>query len=58
MYQIAGFGRGSTSIKDLERLPADWEREVLVHCKSIPYLEILLNHSDNSHFLAIPVPVK
>ena len=45
MYQVAGFGRGSTKINDLERLPADWEREIIFHCRSILYLEVLLNHS-------------
>ena len=58
MYQIAVFGRGSTYIEDLERLPADWEREIIFHCKSIPHLEILSNQSYNSPFLAIPVSVK
>ena len=27
MYQVAGFGRGSTWLEDMERLPADWERD-------------------------------
>ena len=35
MYQVAGFGRGSALTKDLERLPADWEREIIFHSKSI-----------------------
>ena len=48
VYQIAGFGRGSTWIDDLERLLADWERETNFHCKSILHLDILLNHSCNS----------
>ena len=55
MFQVAGFGRGSTKIKDLERLPADWEREINFHSKSILYLEVLLTHSYNSPFLAITV---
>ena len=41
MYQVAGFGRGSTLLEDLEPLPADWEREIIFHCKSALYLEIL-----------------
>ena len=57
MYEIAGFGR-SSEFEDLERLPADWEREVIFHCKSTLSLEIFLNHSYNSLFLAIPVAVK
>ena len=32
--KVGGFGRGSTLLEDLERLPADWERETLFHCKS------------------------
>ena len=33
MYQVADLGRGSASDKDLERLPADWERGIIFHCK-------------------------
>ena len=57
MYQVACFGRGSTWIEDLERLPGDWEREILFHCKSILHLEILSNHFFNSPFLVNPVSV-
>ena len=45
MYQVASFGRGSTQLEDLERLPVDWAREKFFNCNSICYLEILLNHS-------------
>ena len=41
MYQIVGFGRDSTLIEDLGRLPAVWEREIIFHCKSILHLGIL-----------------
>ena len=41
MCQIAGFGRGSTEIQDLERLQADCEREIIFHCKSILHLGII-----------------
>ena len=58
MYQMACFGRGSTQIVDLERLPVDWEREKIVHCNSILSLGVLLNHSCNSPSLATPVSVK
>ena len=58
MYQIAGFGRGSTNHEDLERLPADWERGCNFRCKPIPYLDILWNNSKNALFLATPVSVK
>ena len=58
MYQVAGFGRGSTLLEDLEPLPADWEREIIFHCKPAQNLEILWNHSNNSFFPAPPVLVK
>ena len=41
MYQVASCGRGSAWIEDLERLPADWENEIIFHCKLILYHEIL-----------------
>ena len=31
--RIRWLGRGSTLIEDLERLPADWEREKMLHCQ-------------------------
>ena len=55
MYQVGGFGRGSASHKDLERLPVDWERGIIFHCKSILHLEILWNHPNDSLFPVIPV---
>ena len=58
MFQVVSCGRGSTWIEDLERLPADWERDITFDCKLNPYLEILLNRSYNSSFPAIPASVK
>ena len=55
MFQVADFGRGSASHKDLEQLPIDWEREIIFLCKSILHLEIPWHHSYNSLFLAMPV---
>ena len=51
VYHGACFGRGPTLIEDLAQLPADWEREIIFHCKSIVYLDILLNHSVIHPFL-------
>ena len=31
MFQVANFCRGSTKLEDLERLPADWERETTLN---------------------------
>ena len=55
MYQVANSGRGSAYHKDLEQLPVDWERGIIFHCKSMLHLEILLNQSYNSFFLATRV---
>ena len=38
MYQVAGFGRGSTWIEDLERLQADCEREIIFHSANRFYI--------------------
>ena len=60
LYQVACWSR-LNMIEDLERLPVDWEREKMLHCNSILFLEILLNHSCNScnsPSLATPVFVK
>ena len=45
MHQVAISGRGSAFHQDLERLPVDWERVKIFHCRSTLHLEILLNHS-------------
>ena len=45
MYQVADFGRGSASHKDLEQSPVDWERGIIFHFKSILHLEALQNRS-------------
>ena len=45
MYQVADFGRGPASDKDLEQLPVDWERGAIFHFKSIVLLEISGNVS-------------
>ena len=59
MCQIAGLGRGSRQIENLERLPVDWEREIIFHFKSILHLRTLWTHSYIIHsFLATPVFVK
>ena len=59
MYQVAGFGRGSTWIEDLERVSVDWEREIISHCKSILNLEInSLESFMRSPFLVTVVSVK
>ena len=47
MYQVANFGRGSASHKDLEQLPVDWEYVKIYHCKSMLHLEILQNRTKN-----------
>ena len=52
MYQIANLGRGSTHLEDLERMLADWEREIIFHCKSPLYLKNCWNPSCNSFFPA------
>ena len=36
MYQVAGFGRGSTQLEDLERLPVDWERKKIEDLERLP----------------------
>ena len=41
----------SPSIEDLDRLLVDWEREIIFHCKSILYLQVLSNHYTNHPFL-------
>ena len=43
MFQVADFGRGSASHKDLEQLPVDWERGIIFQCKSILHLEIIFH---------------
>ena len=30
MHQVAGFGRGSACHKELEKLPVDWERVIIL----------------------------
>ena len=48
MYQVAKFGRDSAVHENLEQLPVDWERMIIIHCKLIPQHEILQKHSYNS----------
>ena len=57
-YQVATFCRGSAQNENSESLLVDWERKTISHCDSIPLLEILLNHSQNSPVLANPAIAK
>ena len=52
------FVAGSAQNENSESLLVDWERKTISHCDSIPLLEILLNHSQNSPVLANPAIAK